>query len=65
MVCFFFWNVCGFNKDLKYFVVFEWVKNKEMRLNCILEIKVKEGKLEKILKKVFRDWLLIINYEDS
>lgn len=65
MACFFFWNVRGFNKDLKHSVVSEWVKNKEMRLNCILETKVKEGKSEKILKKVFRDWSSITNYEDS
>lgn len=64
MTCF-FWNVRGFNKDLKHFVVFEWVNNKEMRFGCILETRVKEGKSEKILEKVFRDWSSITNYEDS
>ena len=64
MACF-FWNVCGFNKDLKHSIVSEWVNKKEMRFDCILETRVKEGKSEKILKKVFRDWSSITNYEDS
>lgn len=64
MACF-FWNVRGFNKDLKHSVVTEWVKNRELKFGCILETRVKEGKAEKILNKVFRDWSWITNYEDS
>lgn len=64
MECF-SWNVRGFNKDLKHSVVSEWVSNKDMRFGCILETRVKEGKAGKILKKVFKDWSSITNYEDS
>ena len=61
----FFWNVRGFNKDLKHSVVTDWVNNMEMKFGCILETRVKEGKAEKILKKVFSGWSSITNYEDS
>ena len=61
----FFWNVRGFNQDLKHYVVTDWVNNREMKFGCILETRVKEGKAEKILKKVFRDWSSITNYEDN
>lgn len=64
MTCF-FWNVRGFNKILKYFVVIDWINNKEMKFGCILEIRVKERKVVKILSFIFRDWFLIVNYEDS
>lgn len=64
MSCF-FWNVRGFNKDLKHSVVTEWVNRREMKFGCILESRVKEGKAGRILNKVFRDWSSITNYEDS
>lgn len=64
MECF-LWNVRGFNKDLKHSIVKEWVNNKEMKFGCILESRVKEGKAEKILREVFRDWSSITNYENS
>ena len=64
MSCF-FWNVRGFNKDLKHSVVREWLINKEMKFGYLLETRVKEKKAEKILNYVFRDWSSITNYEDS
>lgn len=64
MACF-FWNVRGFNKDLKHSVVAEWIRNKEMQFGCIIETRVKEGKSRKILNKVFKDWSSVTNYEDS
>lgn len=61
----FFWNVRGFNKDLKYFIVEEWVRSNKMSFGGILEIRVKENKAERIIKTVFKGWVLIINYEFS
>lgn len=40
----FFWNVHGFNKQLKHFVVKEWLYNQELQFGCILETRVKEKK---------------------
>jgi len=61
----FFWNVRGLNKILKHSVVEEYVRKKEMLFGCILETRVKESKAGRILKKVFRDWSYITNYEFS
>lgn len=61
----FFWNVRGLNKTLKHSVVSEWLHSNDMRFGCLLETRVKEGKAEKILSTVFRDWSSITNYEDS
>lgn len=61
----FFWNVRGFNKHLKHSVVEEWVRSNNMSFGCILETRVKERKAEGILKKVFRDWSYLMNYECS
>lgn len=36
-----------------------------MKFGCILETRVKERKVEKILKTVFGDWSSITNYEES
>lgn len=61
----FFWNVRGFNKYLKHSIVEEWVRSNNMSFGCILETRVKESKSEAILKKVFRGWSYITNYEYS
>lgn len=61
----FFWNIRGFNKSVKHSVVNKWIANKEMLFGCVLETRVKEKKGEKILKKVFRDWSSVTNYECS
>lgn len=61
----FFWNVRGFNKYIKYFVIEEWVRSNNMSFGCILEIRVKESKAGNILKKVFSGWFYMINYEYS
>lgn len=36
-----------------------------MQFGCILETRVKEKKAENILKKVFKDWFYLTNYEHS
>ena len=59
----FFWNVRGFNKSLKHFVVKEWIGNKEMKFGCVLETRVKEKKAEKIIKEEFREWYVMTNYD--
>ena len=64
MSCF-FWNVRGFNKSLKHYVVKEWIGNKDMKFGCILETRVKEVKAEKIIKEEFKEWSTIMNYECS
>ena len=61
----FFWNVRDFNKSLKHSVVGDWLSNKEIKFGCILETRVKERKVEKILSSVFKGWSSITNYEDS
>lgn len=61
----FFWNIRGFNKTLKQSVVKDWLNNKEMRFECILETRMKERKAERILSTVFRDWSSMTNYEHS
>lgn len=59
----FFWNVRGFNKSLKHSIVQEWVRSSNMSFGCILETRVKESKSEGVLKKVFKDWSYVTNYE--
>lgn len=61
----FFWNVRGFNKDLKHSIVKEWVRSNKMSFGGILETRVKENKAERIIKKVFKGWVSITNYEFS
>ena len=61
----FFWNVRGFNKSLKHFVVKEWIGNREVKFGCILETRVKETKAGKITKEGFREWSAMTNYECS
>lgn len=61
----FFWNIRRFNKTLKQSVVKDWLNNKEMRFECILETRMKERKAERILSTVFRDWSSMTNYEHS
>lgn len=61
----FFWNVRGFNKNLKHSVVQEWIRSNKMEFGCILESRVKENKAGRILSSVFKDWSYITNYEHS
>lgn len=61
----FFWNVRGFNKDLKHSIVEEWVRSNKMSFGGILETRVKENKAERIIKTVFKGWVSITNYEFS
>lgn len=61
----FFWNVRGFNKNLKQSIVQEWVRNNNMYFGSILETRVKENKAGGILKRVFKDWFYLTNYEHS
>ena len=46
-------------------MVRDWVNGNDLKFGCILETKVKERKVEGILKKVFRDWSSMTNYEHS
>ena len=61
----FFWNVRGFNKQLKHSIVKEWVNSNEMKFVCIIETRVKERKSDSILNTLFSGWSSITNYEYS
>lgn len=61
----FFWNVRGFNKDLKHSVVKDWVRKNNLEFGCIIETRVKESKAKSIIEKVFGDWSYMTNYECS
>ena len=61
----FFWNVRGFNKSTKHGVVRKWVKDQDIQFGCLIETRVKESKVERIVGEVFSGWNLISNYEYS
>ncbi|XP_048636569.1 uncharacterized protein LOC125609299 [Brassica napus] len=52
-------------QTFEHSVVRDWVNGNDLKFGCILETKVKERKVEGILKKVFRDWSSMTNYEHS
>lgn len=60
----FFWNIRGFNKKSKHRVVRDWMKQGKFDFGCLIETKVKEGRAERIVNSVFKDWSLLSNYED-
>lgn len=59
----FFWNIRGFNKTIKHEVVRKWVRSEDMKFGCLIETRVKETKVEKIISSVFEGWDSISNYE--
>lgn len=61
----FFWNVRGFNQSTKHAVVREWLKGIEAQFGCLIETRVKERKVSRILMESFRDWDVITNYEHN
>lgn len=58
----FFWNIRGFNKSTKHTVVQDWIKKFSMQFGGLLETRVKENKVERIVSKVFKDWSVLSNY---
>jgi len=60
----FFWNIRYFNKRGKHDVVRDWMNRGKFDFDFLIETKVKERKVYKITKSVFREWSFICNYEE-
>lgn len=61
----FFWNIRGLNKSNKQSVIQEWIRKNSFQFGCLIETKVKESKVEKVMNKIFGDWNIVSNYEFS
>lgn len=59
----FYWNIRGFNKPSKHLVVKEWVKKCGFQFGCLIETRVKESKVKKIIEWVFPGWSYMANYD--
>lgn len=59
----FFWNVRGLNKTTKHAVVNKWVTDQSILFGCLIETRVKEMKVGKILDGIFAGWNYMGNYE--
>ena len=59
----FFWNMRGFNKDSKHKIVKDWIRKSGFQFGCLIETRVKENRMEKILEKVVPGWSYVANYE--
>lgn len=59
----FFWNIRGFNKVSKHSVVKDWIKKFSLQFGCLLETRVKESRVDRVLTSVFADWSMTSNYE--
>lgn len=59
----FYWNIRGFNKVSKQEVVKDWVQKRGFQFGCLIETRVKENKVLKIVERVFPEWSIIANYE--
>ena len=61
----FYWNIRGFNKASKQEMVKEWVKKRGFQFGCLIETRVKENKIRRIVNKVFPGWSYMENYEHN
>lgn len=61
----FFWNIRGLNKSNKQSVIQEWVRKNSFQFGCLIETKVKDSKVDKVMKRIFGDWNMVSNYEFS
>lgn len=59
----FFWNMRGFNKDSKHLAVKEWIRRSGFQYGWLIETRVKENKIKRILEKVVPGWSYVVNYE--
>ncbi|KAF8090519.1 hypothetical protein N665_0475s0053 [Sinapis alba] len=53
----------GFNKSKKQSVVRKWIQKNAMKFGCIIETRVKEGRMQHIVSSAFPHWSAISNYE--
>lgn len=51
----FSWNVRGFNKPAKHFVMSRWCQSSNLSFGSLLETRVKERKAGKIFSEVFSE----------
>lgn len=63
MTSFFSWNMRGFNKPRKHWVLKKWIQDKKPLFGCILETRVQECNHEKIVKAALPGWNSITNYD--
>lgn len=61
----FFWNIRGFNKESKHLIVKDWIRRSGFQFGCLIETRVKEGRVKRILEKVVPGWSYIANYEHN
>ena len=61
----FFWNVRGLNKSVKHSVIKKWVEEGNFGFGCLIETKVKKGKVTKLAGDIFNGWSVLTNYEYS
>ena len=59
----FFWNVCGLNKSVKHSVIKKWIEEGQFSFGCLIETKVKEGKVKAMSSSIFTSWSVLTNYE--
>lgn len=62
MSCF-FWNVRGLNKSIKHSVIKKWLEERQFYFGCLIETKVKEGRVPLLVGSMFRNWSILKNYE--
>lgn len=59
----FYWNIHGFNKLKKQSVVREWINKNALKFGCIIETRVKERRMKRIVSYAFPHWSAISNYD--
>ena len=59
----FFWNVRGLNKSTKHSVIKKWINGQNFQFGCLLETRVREGKMQDLVSTLFKDWSVLTNYE--
>lgn len=59
----FFWNVRGLNKSTKHSIIKKWVEEYNFQFGCLIETRVKESKVQNMVRKLFNDWSVLTNYE--
>lgn len=63
MTTFFSWNMRGFNKPRKHWVLKKWIQVEKPLFGCLLETRVQEGNYQEIVTTALPGWKSIANYE--
>ena len=59
----FFWNVCGLNKSIEHSIIKKWLVERQFDFGCLIETKVKEGRVPRLTGTIFLNWSVLTNYE--